>query len=59
MLVRETAFVNNKASAKGGAIFNDGWLWIVCSAFVDNKAPLGCVPCAYVSLISMCRCVVM
>lgn len=41
MLVRETAFVENEASAKGGAIFNDGWLWVVCSAFVDNQAPLG------------------
>lgn len=41
MLVRETAFVENDASAKGGAIFNDGWLWVVCSAFVDNQAPLG------------------
>ena len=43
MLVRETAFVENEASAKGGAIFNDGWLWVVCSAFVDNQAPLGYV----------------
>lgn len=45
LLVRETAFVRNKASAKGGAVFNDGWLWIVCSAFVDNEAPLGYVSC--------------
>lgn len=43
MLVRETAFVENEASAKGGAILNDGWLWVVCSAFVDNQAPLGYV----------------
>ncbi len=42
LLVRDTSFLDNKATAKGGAIFNSGRLWIVCSRFAGNEAPLGC-----------------
>jgi len=42
LLIRESTFFQNAASAKGGAIFSSGRLWIVCSAFADNEAPLGC-----------------
>lgn len=40
-LVRDSTFYANEASAKGGAIFNSGAMWILCSRFQDNQAPLG------------------
>lgn len=42
LLIRESAFYRNETSAKGGAIFSSGRVWIVCSRFAENQAPLGC-----------------
>lgn len=42
LLIRESAFYQNEASAKGGSIFSSGRLWVVCSRFAENNAPLGC-----------------